>query len=198
MSGPMGSDAVPDLEQLTARLRATEPSVAPDAGFRPAAVLVPLRQTASGLELIFTLRTGKLSSHAGQVSFPGGRCDQRDEDRWGTALREAEEELSIPEAAVTRLHQLDEMLTITDFHVTPCVGLLDPSVELVPAPDEVAEVFTVPLARFYDPRHRRTMTLLRRPHRGPVTFFMTSPHVVWGATAQIIDNLVRTTNPRPA
>ena len=165
----------------------------PHDDLRCAAVLAPLRETDDGLELIFTLRTGGLASHAGQVSFPGGRVDPKDGDRWDTALREAHEELGIPGASVTRIGQLDDLVTITHFHVSPCVGLVEPGVELVPDPSEVAHVFSVPLGLFYDPALRRSMSLLGDPHRGEVAFFMTNPHVVWGATGAMIDNLVALT-----
>ena len=172
---------------------------------RPAAVLVPLREGPEGLELILTLRPVHLSSHGGQVAFPGGRVDSLDTSRWETALRETGEELGLSESQLTPLGALDDLATITHFHVTPWVALVDPAAQLLPAEDEVEEVFTVPLAHFQDPKRRRTMQMAGRPgtretdrlsgRRHEVVFFITHPHVVWGATAAMIDNLLEVLGP---
>ena len=96
---------------------------------------------------------------------------------------------------VTRIGQLDDFCTITNFHVRPCVGLLPRDVTLTPSEREVADVFTVPLALFLDPTQRRTMRISGRGADRRVFFYLTSPHMVWGATAGMIHGLTRLFGP---
>ena len=91
---------------------------------RPAAVLVPLLQAEGEWRLLLTQRTHTVESHKGQVAFPGGRVDPEDESRVATALRETEEEIGLPRDRVRVLGQLDELLTVTQYRVTPVVGVV--------------------------------------------------------------------------
>src|SRR5207245_6296875 len=110
-------------------------------GFRPAAVLVPLVARAGGLALLLTERTADLPSHAGQVSFPGGKMDAADADAAACALREAEEELGLPAHSAEVLGGLDDVPTPTGFVISPVVGLLATDPPLRPNPAEVAASF---------------------------------------------------------
>lgn len=195
MTSPVSLPPVPSLDELVAALRAHPRRELPPGRLRPAAVLVPLLCSPEGFELLFTLRPSTLSSHAGQVSFPGGRVDPGDEDRWATALREAEEEVAIPGDAVRRVAMLDDLRTITGYHVTPCVGLVDPAVPIRAAAGEVAEVFTVPLDALLDPARVRRMHIGRGGHAERIHFYLTRPHVVWGATAAIVAHLLEVIAP---
>jgi len=165
--------------------------VEPAEGLKAAAVLVPLLPTDDGLAMLLTRRTDGLGVHGGQVSFPGGHVDEGDADRWATALREADEELGIPPGAVERIGQLDDFRTVTRFHVTPCVGLVSPDVMFQPCAREVADVFTVPLAQFFDLGRRRTMRIGGWGHDRRVYFYLTIPHMVWGATAGMVHGLTQ-------
>ena len=165
------------------------------AGLYPSAVLIPLREGSSGLEVVFTLRPANLSTHGGQVSFPGGRVEASDEDRWDTALREMEEELGVASHDIERLGVIDDYRTITHYHVTPCVGLVSPTATFTPAPAEVEEVFTIPLATFRDPARIRTMRSTRGGDSERIWFYLTSPHIVWGATAAMLTNLLEVLEP---
>src|SRR6185312_5034002 len=105
--------------------------------------------------LVFTVRRDHLLLHAGQVAFPGGGSEPADGgSALLTALRESEEEIGLAPALVTPLGYLDCLETTSGFCVTPVVAHIAPHAQLVPSPDEVAEVFEVPLAYFLDPRHR--------------------------------------------
>src|SRR5688572_8577245 len=138
------------------------------AASTPAAVLIPVIAHPGELTILFTQRTTHLKSHAGQVSFPGGRAEPGDASAEFTALREAEEEIGLPAARVEILARLPDYRTRTGYRVTPVVGLIEPPLELVPDPREVAEVFEVPLAFLLDERNRQRRT---RQFRGETVGF---------------------------
>ncbi len=179
-------------DAVIAALRQYRPrTVSPKSG-RRAAVLVPLRPSAdpTGLEVILTRRADDLGSHAGQVSFPGGAIDPEDPHPEAAALREAHEELGIPPAAVEVIGRLDEMYTVTSYHVVPVVGVVDPDVELVPSPREVARVFAVPLSQLLEPG--RWLSQLH-PWRGKeyqVWHFGFDGEDVWGATGRMLRDMI--------
>ena len=154
-----------------------------------AAVLVPLVNNESGFTVVLTERTTKLSKHAGQVAFPGGKHEECDIDATACALREAEEEIGLPSNKVDVAGQLDFYLTITGFQVAPIVGIVEPPFTPAPDPEEVAEVFEVPLSFFLEPtNHQR----VRRTVEGLDRAYFAMPyngHYIWGATAGILLNL---------
>ncbi|SDF46905.1 8-oxo-dGTP pyrophosphatase MutT, NUDIX family [Limimonas halophila] len=159
------------------------------AAARDAAVLVPLICRPVGLHVLLTRRTGHLTAHAGQIAFPGGRVDPDDRDCVTTALREAREEVALDPAAVEVAGFLDPYITRSGYRVRPVVGLVRPDAHVRANPDEVAEIFEVPLAVFTEPGTRRTMAhpeagAQRRYHEFPY-----GPHRIWGATAGMLVNL---------
>lgn len=157
---------------------------------RPAAVLIGVRDDRQ-LRMVFTVRTDHLSSHAGQVAFPGGSADPTDADAVTTALRETEEEIGLHPALVTPLGYLDCFETISGFCITPVVARIDVGARFVPAPDEVAEVFEVPLAFFLDPSNQKRYTMEFRGVRREMVEFHYEGHRIWGATAAILVNLLQ-------
>jgi 8-oxo-dGTP pyrophosphatase MutT (NUDIX family) len=161
-----------------------------DIPLRPAAVLIGLRDGAQP-RLVFTVRTDHLSSHAGQVSFPGGRTDPADGDAVTTALRESEEEIGLDRALVTPLGYLDCFETISGFCVTPVVARIAHDARFHPAPDEVAEVFEVPLAFFLEPGSLKRYVMEYRGHRRDMVEFEHAGHRIWGVTAAILQNLLQ-------
>ncbi len=156
---------------------------------REAAVLVPLVDRAEGVTVIFTKRTPHLAVHGGQISFPGGHIESDDADPEAAALRETEEEIGLARANIEVVGRLDTYITRTGFRVTPVVGLIRPPFHLTPDPEEVAEVFEVPLALILDPQlPLRESRLLF----GVSRFFYVFPyqeHRIWGATAGMLVNL---------
>ena len=154
-----------------------------------AAVLIPLVQRPEGLTILLTMRTDHLSSHAGQVSFPGGRSEVYDASAIATALRETEEEVGLARAHVEVLGCLPDYLTGTGYQVTPVVGLVTPPFELRADPSEVAEIFEVPLAFLMDGvNHQRLSVELPGGRRS----FYAMPYerfYIWGATAGMLRNL---------
>jgi 8-oxo-dGTP pyrophosphatase MutT (NUDIX family) len=156
----------------------------------PAAVLVGFREGVQP-RLVLTVRTDQLQMHAGQVAFPGGRSDPADGDALTTALRESEEEIGLDRTLVTPLGYLDCFETISGFCITPVVAKIAAEAQLYPAPDEVAEVFEVPLAFLLEPANLRRYTMEFRGHQRPMVEFVHGGHRIWGATAAMLFNLLQ-------
>jgi 8-oxo-dGTP pyrophosphatase MutT (NUDIX family) len=165
-----------------------------------AAVLVPLVQRPGGLHVLLTRRTDHLRDHAGQISFPGGRSEPSDDGPAGTALREAQEEVGLAPEHVRVIGQMPIYATVTSFHVTPVVALVQPSFSLSIDPFEVAEAFEVPLAFLMTPAHHRRHDMLydgrqrqflSMPWRGPGSDGVEREYFIWGATAAMLRNLYR-------
>jgi 8-oxo-dGTP pyrophosphatase MutT (NUDIX family) len=173
-----------------------DPGLRPAApALRPASVLVPLVARGAEIDVLLTRRTTRLVHHPGQVAFPGGKQDHRDEGPLAAALREAREEIGLDPARVAVLGRLDGHATVTGFRVTPFVGLVRGAFEPRPDPDEVDEVFAVPLAFLVEPANlqvhaRRWGGTTRHYYAIPY-----GPHYIWGATARIIRTLAERLGP---
>ncbi len=157
---------------------------------QPAAVLLGFREGVQP-RLVLTVRTDHLQSHAGQVAFPGGRSEPADGNALTTALSESEEEIGLDRALVTPLGYLDCFETISGFCITPVVAKIAAQAQLYPAPDEVAEVFEVPLAFLLEPANLRRYTMEFRGHQRPMVEFVHGGHRIWGATAAMLFNLLQ-------
>lgn len=177
------TDAPSNLAELDGLLPADQP-------LRPAAVLVPLIRRAQGWQVLLTRRTAQMPTHAGQISFPGGRIDASDPDAVAGALRETHEELGIDPARVRPLGLLDVYGTISAYAVTPVVGVVDPAASTCPNEREVDEVFEVPLSFLLD---RRNLKREERHFRGRLRGYYAYPYgerYIWGATAGMLVNLL--------
>lgn len=145
--------------------------------------------------LILTERTTHLSTHSGQVAFAGGKRDDTDRDAAHTALREAQEEIGLAPDHVEVLGSLPTYTTGTQFIITPVVALVDPAHQLTANPDEVADVFEVPLEFLMNPAHHRRHHIvdngLRREWFSMPYMDGTNQRFVWGATAGMLRNLYR-------
>jgi 8-oxo-dGTP pyrophosphatase MutT (NUDIX family) len=162
----------------------------PVPGGKPAAVLVPLfLDPAGALHLVFTERRADLRRHAGEISFPGGRRDDGDADLQATALREAHEEIGLPPDAVELLGALPPTPTfVTDYAIYPFVGLIEPGFAWVLQEREVAQVLELPLADVRGGHARRRLVRRGVPFRTDT--YETGGHVIWGATARIVADLL--------
>ena len=161
----------------------------PDRVQRQAAVLVPVIDRPHGATVLLTQRADHLSSHAGQVAFPGGRVDDSDAGPVDTALRETWEEVGLERSFVEVIGALDTYETGTGFSITPIVGLVRPGFTLTLQVDEVALVFEVPLDFFLDPANHQRES---REWRGAMRHYYVMPydgHHIWGATAGMLVNL---------
>jgi len=149
-----------------------------------AAVLVPLLRQDGEWHLLFTRRTDKVESHKNQVSFPGGACDEGETTPEQTALREANEEIGLDPTQVRVLGQLNSMLTITSFMVTPVVGVIPWPAVFRPAQAEVARIFTMPLTWLAERSNRWEFNLLGRAN-SVIVYHPFDGEILWGATARM-------------
>ena len=155
----------------------------------PAAVLVPLVVRDSGITVLLTQRTAHLRDHAGQISFPGGRCEDSDTSVEHTALREAQEEVGLDPAQVEVLGLLPEYRTGSGFSIMPVVALVRPPLNLKLDDFEVAEAFEAPLPFLLDPANRRRHSI---EHQGIQREYWAMPwegYYIWGATAGMLVSL---------
>lgn len=155
----------------------------------PAAVLVGLVPGRDGWEVLLTRRTDQLRDHPGQISFPGGRLEPQDEGPRAAALREAREEVGIEPEYVDVVGYLPPHAVVTGFAVSPVVGIIRSGFNLQADPTEVAEIFGVPLDYLLDPVNFVTGERIVRGITLPVYTCQFGPHLIWGATAQILNTL---------
>ncbi len=174
------------------------PGMEPKGVLTPASVLLPIVDRGPELSLLFTKRTDTLSSHAGQVSFPGGRQDPEDADAVATACRETFEEIGVPGEDSEVFGQLDDYITRTGYHITPVVGLMRPPPAFDPNPAEVEAIFEVPLSYAADRSNIRRESLeWKSGPRGRGYFYALTydDWYIWGATAGMLKNLVDILDP---
>ncbi len=159
-----------------------------------AAVLVPIIMREQ-LTVLLTERTLHLSSHSGQIAFPGGKADEEDVDATATALREAFEEVGLDSSFVQVLGTMPDYFTGSAFVVTPVVALVRPGFKLVPNVNEVADVFEVPLAFLMNPAHHLRQSMewegVRREWFSMPYHDQIKQRFIWGATAGMLRNLYR-------
>ena len=161
----------------------------PKSDLPKAAVLIALTDEENP-EVIYTLRSNKVSSHQGEVSFPGGMQEESDTSLIITALRESEEEIGLPQNCVKILGSLDTMVSRFNVSVTPFVGVIPGDVELNTSSEEIEACFRVPLSFLLkDKRYRNDEV-----NRNGETFYMPaykySSYVIWGLTAMITVNFL--------
>ncbi|MEA2246285.1 MAG: hypothetical protein QOH46_814 [Solirubrobacteraceae bacterium] len=179
-----------DAQLLRANLLDAEEAAALDVlGRIDAAVLVPLYVSDGALHAVFTKRRDDMRRHGGEISFPGGRQDEDESDLRLTALREAEEEIGLDAGDVELIGALQPTPTIaTDYAVYPFVGLIEPGRSWRPSATEVAAVLEFPLERLRTGYERRRLVRRGVPFRTDV--YIVDEHLIWGATARIVADLL--------
>ena len=154
---------------------------------RPAAVLIPLLDINNTWHILYTRRNANLPEHSGQVAFPGGRSDPEDTSLEMTALREAHEEIGLTPDDVQILGRIHDFLTITNYRVTPIVGIIPWPYDFHLAVQEVSRVFTIPLDWLAEPNnYKEQWRTLPAPY-DPVSVIYYKEYdgeILWGASAR--------------
>ncbi|HEY5640889.1 MAG TPA: CoA pyrophosphatase [Dehalococcoidia bacterium] len=180
------------VERLEAALADYNPRHIDNPSASPAAVLVLIRPVANEPHVVFTERTSNVEHHKGQICFPGGGMMDSDPTPEATALRETFEEIGVKSEHVRIIGQLDDMVTVSSFRVSPFVGLFehDPDYQYSTCDVEVARVIEAPLAFLMEDGN---MELEVREHKGRevlVPSFSYNGHRIWGATARMLHQLI--------
>ena len=174
------------VDQIRNILSSRERKVIDHLSFARAAVLVPLYKKGEDCHLLFTKRTDKVKYHKGEISFPGGVFDEEDSGLEKTALREAFEEVGIKEKDVQIIGVLDDIVTITEFIITPFVGLFPYPYPFKVSEIEIAELIEVPFSFFLREDAYREKVIFRTDQEELVDSFQYGNHIIWGATARIL------------
>jgi 8-oxo-dGTP pyrophosphatase MutT (NUDIX family) len=178
------------INQVRKMLSSRKRRVISHPPFSHAAVLVPLFQKNGNCHLLFTKRSEEVKYHKGEISFPGGVVDEEDRELIHTALREAHEEIGLKESDVQIIGVLDDIVTITEFIVTPIVGLFPYPYPFKVSEGEIAELIEVPLASLLMEDCLSEREIFRGGQREVVFAYQYGDHVIWGATARILNQFL--------
>ena len=140
-------------------------------------------------ELIYTQRSSHLSTHSGEVSFPGGKTENGDSSLFDTALRESNEEMSLNREDVTMLGKLDYLISRHKIEVNPFIATVDKAQNLQPN-EEIQEIFTVPLSFLLDPNNIKRESIERQGSVWEVPTWKLKNQKIWGLTAMITVNFL--------
>ncbi|MCB0102032.1 MAG: CoA pyrophosphatase [Anaerolineales bacterium] len=163
----------------------------PDVQLKCAAVLIPLVHFKDEWHILYTRRTDRVESHKGQVSFPGGACDEEEITPEQTALREADEEIGISPKDVRILGKLGTMVTISHFRVTPVAGIIQFPYAFKTSGAEVARVFTIPLLWLAN-RNNYWEFSMSNSQRSLIAYHPYDGELLWGATARMTVTFLQT------
>jgi 8-oxo-dGTP pyrophosphatase MutT (NUDIX family) len=178
------------IDQIEKMLSSRKRRVIEHPPFSHAAVLVPLFQKGKDCHLLFTKRSEEVKYHKGEISFPGGVVDEEDLELINTALREAHEEIGLKERDVQIIGVLDDIVTITEFIVTPIVGLFPYPYPFKVSEVEIAELIEVPLASLLEEDCFSEREIFRGGQKEVVYAYQYGKHIIWGATARILNQFL--------
>jgi 8-oxo-dGTP pyrophosphatase MutT (NUDIX family) len=174
------------IDQIRTALSSRQRKVIEHPSFARAAVLVPLFEKEGECHILFTKRTDQVKYHKGEISFPGGVFDEGDIELEKTALREADEEIGLKENDIHLMGVLDDIVTITEFIVTPFVGHIPYPYPFKTSPVEIAEMIEVPLSSLLRKDCFSEREIIRMGRKEVVDSFRYKNHIIWGATARIL------------
>ena len=178
------------LDKVRARIPEYRPRLVETAGLPEAGVLVPVTCVDNEPEIILTLRSNSLSTHSGEVAFPGGRRDPGDVDLAFTALREAHEEIGLLPDLVEVVGPLDSLVSRFGIKVTPYVGIVPDVFDLRPNEGEIQEVFRVPVSYFLGDNREMTHRIDYEGRSWYVPSYRYEGFKIWGLTALILVDLM--------
>jgi 8-oxo-dGTP pyrophosphatase MutT (NUDIX family) len=178
------------IESMKKMLSSRKRRVIEHPPFSHAAVLVPLFKKEEECHLLFTKRSDEVKYHKGEISFPGGVVDEEDRELINTALREAHEEIGLKESDIQVIGLLDDIVTITEFIVTPIVGLFPYPYPFKVSEVEIAELIEVPLSFLLNKECLSERTILRGGQNEVVYAYQYGEHIIWGATARILNQFL--------
>ncbi len=156
---------------------------------RDAAVLIPIVDDDAEARVILTQRTAAMRKHSGQIAFPGGAIDAEDGSAEIAAMREAEEEIGLDRSFVEPIARLPDYSTATGFKISPVLATVRPGFEIKLNPDEVDDVFEVPLSFLMDEGNHKIES---RPYEGQIRYYHAiyyKDRRIWGVTAGILRTL---------
>ena len=174
------------LEKLLIRLPEYQ---APVAKVDAAVLMALTREDVP--RLILTRRAQHMNSHAGEVAFPGGKCDSSDASIIATALREAHEEIALEPSRVQIVGELGIFTSRIGMKVKPIIGLLDEMPMLQANPDEIESIFTVPLDVFLNQKPSYDHKVKYMGVNIAVPSFKHEGYVIWGLTGYMIVEFMR-------
>src|SRR5512136_1735627 len=178
------------VDQIRTILSSRKRKVIEHPPFSHAAVLVPLFKKGEDCHLLFTKRSDQVKYHKGEISFPGGVVDEEDLELVNTALREAHEEIGLERKDVQIVGILDDIVTVTQFIVTPIVGLFPYPYPFKVSEVEIAELIEVPLSFLLNKECLSERTILRGSQNEVVYAYQYGEHIIWGATARILNQFL--------
>lgn len=199
-----------DAANIISELKNRQPSILGHENYREFSILLPLVEANNETHILFEVRSMNLRSQPGDICFPGGKVDFDDRTTRYTAIRETSEELGIPEANVVDTIPLDYIVSNFGRIIYPYIGRLNHPENILPNPDEVAEVFTVPLSYFLETKPKSYKVNYEAipednfPYElinGGESYNWATPHiyenfyqykdkVIWGLTAQILIHFI--------
>lgn len=174
------------IDRIRNTLSSRQRKVIEHPPFSHAAVLVPLFKKGEDCYLLFTKRSDQVKYHKGEISFPGGGVDEEDFELINTALREAHEEIGLKESDVQIIGILDDIVTISQFIVTPIVGLFPYPYPFKVSEMEISELIEVPLSSLLDGNCFSEQEIFRGGRNEIVYAYQYEKHKIWGATARIL------------
>ncbi|HDS17087.1 MAG TPA: CoA pyrophosphatase [Proteobacteria bacterium] len=155
-----------------------------------AAVLCPLYVDGGELKILFIKRSQTVKNHKGEISFPGGVRDSRDESLEATSTRETEEEIGVKSRDITIFGGLDEINTTTGFLVSPFIGTIPYPYPFRLSADEVDDLISVPLDEFFHPRNEIDFFYFNGHQNSAQLAYHINGVTIWGATAKIVWQII--------
>lgn len=180
-------------DDFFSKIRSYQPNkkVPPIENYAHASVLIIFMKEQNEWNLVLTKRTSTVSTHKGQVAFPGGAQDETDKNLTETALRETFEEIGIPQTALTVIGQLDQFFTISDYLVTPVIAVMNSVIPFKANNEEIDKIFTVPFPFFLKEENLRIEIWEGKGVKRTLHFWEYQSEYIWGLTADIIKHLIQ-------